>query len=310
MFRSIGTLVLALIALVAMYTYRTQLYVFAFQAYSQVLPCSRPLPYAIGTVDKRFSISRDELRADIERAVGIWNAAASTTLFVYDPVHPVLTVNLTYDARQQTTQKLQEISSSAADKSTTYDETKAKYMSGYASYQRDLAAFNTAYTSYQSAVSAYMQEVQASNARGGATPATVARLNATAASLQQRQAALAEQQANLDAKASAVNALVEQLKSIAGQLDVDAQTYHTVGSAIGERFEEGLFSSLAGHEQIDVYEYDTKTRLVRLLAHEFGHAIGLDHVNDPDAIMYKLNQADNVKPTADDIAEMKRACRM
>ena len=52
-----------------------------------------------------------------------------------------------------------------------------------------------------------------------------------------------------------------------------------------------------------------RLKLVRLLAHEMGHAVGIDHVGDPEAVMYKLNMGENLTATATDLAELNKVCR-
>ena len=40
-----------------------------------------------------------------------------------------------------------------------------------------------------------------------------------------------------------------------------------------------------------------------------GHAVGIDHVGDPEAVMYKLNMGENLTATATDLAELNKVCR-
>jgi hypothetical protein len=311
MVRAAKTLIPLLVLGAFAYVYRAPVTVFAFQTVQQVAPCRIPITYTIGSIDPRFGISEARLQTALSSGEAVWEKAAGRDLFKYMATGTAqVRVNLVYDTRQETTDKLNKIGISLNSSVASYEALKAQYAAALEKYQSERAAFNSAFATYESDVRAYETEVRKWNAGGGAPPEAAAKLTAQKRALESRQASLMQRQSVLNQEADSVNAMVAGVNRLAKSLNMQVTQYNTTGQSTGEEFEEGVFESAPGREKIDIYEYDSDARLKRLIAHELGHALGMDHVADPKAIMYRLNQSETDNPTADDLTEMRRVCRM
>jgi hypothetical protein len=71
----------------------------------------------------------------------------------------------------------------------------------------------------------------------------------------------------------------------------------------------GQYISNEKGERINIYLFQNTTELKRALRHEFGHALGLNHVSSPDSMMYPMNNgSENLELTTEDKAELAKAC--
>ena len=243
-----------------------------YYQYQNTRPCIHPIPYAIGTVDARFGLKNSTLLFETEAAVAIWNKAAGKTVLTYDP-SAALKVNLIYDEREASAKLGIMIASQQAD----MDSARAS-----------LDAMQAQFTAEQSA---YNQKVSAINARGGATRSEAAELSSERDSLN----ALAS---SINSKVALYNASVKDLNAKVAEFNQTA----------GRTFEEGQYVRDSSGTRINIFEFVGTTQLERVLAHEFGHAIGLDHNDDPKSIMYAKNESGNLVPTASDLAALKAVC--
>lgn len=304
--RVINIIFLCVVA-VAGFVYQDVLANVWVQSFNKYFPCKYPISYSIGEFDTRFGVTKQDFLATLKDAEAIWESSIQKDLFKYKE-DGGLKINLIYDDRQKTTTELRKIESSVENTRENYDTLKIEYDKLVSAYEKEKKQYEIRLSAFETKKDAYDAEVTKVNSKGGGNKETVARLNAEKNSLVYEMNSLNSMQAKLNADVKKINSLSETLNSLVKNLNLNVNKFNTIGSSLGEEFEEGVYVSDVEGRRINIYQFENRTKLLRLMAHELGHAVGLDHNDDPKAIMYRLNNGYNEKLTATDLADLKQLC--
>lgn len=269
-------------------------------------PCASPITYKIGQFDTRFGVSQAQFLAAMNEAANVWNKAAGKTVLEYSS-NGTLPVNLIYDDREATTQETQTLETTINSGKETADSVKGEYTNLKAQYESDEAAYASAVDAYNQALDSYNQEVTYWNQQGGAPEAEFQKLGSEKTELASERSTLESKRTAINSEADAVNALIDKYNLLVDHVNANVAE---VNQSAGREFEEGEYVSDSSGKRINIYEFENEDKLVRVLAHEFGHSLGLQHNPDPQSIMYYLNDSTNIIPSPEDLAALKAACNL
>lgn len=245
--------------------------------------CDTPKYYSLGRIDKEFHLTEAEFQADIQEAQAIWNKASGKQLFVFKDRAP-LQVHLIYDKRQSLNEEITSLNNDVVRKDTDLKPQIDDYNRKSADLQKRIQALNT--------------EIMTVNDRGGATREEYDALIA-------RQESLQKEARDLNAIADSLSISRDNLNQEIDDLD---ETVSAFNDALQIKSEGGKYSLDDKGERIEINIYSNKAELIHVLAHEIGHAIGMDHVKDEKSIMFERTN-EIITPSNDDLAALAYACR-
>lgn len=271
--------------------------------------CDTPIHWRLGTVDSRFPIGRKEFLVTAIMSEAVWEKQIGKDLFVYDP-DATFVVTTAFDERQKMTydtrnleQKIDRYNETAESLKDTYDDRKA-------AFERDQKVLQRRIDAFQNDLADYNGDVSRANGNGGASPETYASLEKRRKALETEQSAIGKESDRLGKVADAVNSVAGKLNAETANVKRNLSEYR---QKYGEPqpFVQGLYESPL--TSITVYQFEGTEDLRLVLAHEFGHALGIEeHVPDDEgAIMYAMMGGQDLRNpalTEGDLAAYETAC--
>lgn len=265
-------------------------------------PCAEPLSYAIGAYDERFGITRQEFETAVADAAALWNLAAGSAVLMASS-EPTVSVNMLYDERQ----KAIDLGETIGGEQSAYDAMKTEVDRLNDRFVSLRTAHESKVEVYERDVRRYEEDVETWNARGGAPPAAYEELEARKRDLERRRRGLDAEVDTLNGIVATIQERVKELNRLADETNEKVNTYN---KTLGHDFDQGNYVEDETEKRITIFTFEDRMELERVLAHEFGHALGIGHLEDAGSIMYSYNIGNALTLTEQDVAALKEVCEL
>lgn len=251
-------------------------------------PFDTRLRYRIAEVDPRFGLSEDELKWISQQATDIWKAGTGKDYFVYDP-NARLSIHLIYDQRQHDSVQRRQQFGQIQQSQQLWTSKNQQLKQFKAELDRANAMLEARKTQLDLQLQQYNQQIAIINQNGGIPPSHREQLLRQQNQLQQQIFGLKQEISIYNQKIQQLNLQVDELNQLNQQIDSSVKHFN-------QRFQPKLFDKGSfNRKQITIYEFESEEDLRLTLAHEFGHALGLKHNQDPQALMYPLMKDQNLQ---------------
>ncbi|MCA9365741.1 matrixin family metalloprotease [Candidatus Kaiserbacteria bacterium] len=244
--------------------------------------CKTPIYYSLGSFDERFGISATEALADVKEAETLWENRTGRDLFVYDP-QADFKINFIFDERQQEIDSQEVFKEKLDNAKAKSDLLNEEYQKLVSEYENILSQYNSETEQYENKLKKYNNKVASYNKDGGAPPDVYEELNAEQDALERQRQYLNSRSRELRQLVDAINEIGQEGNELANNYNRSVETYNQ-RYGHSEAFTQGDYQT----DKINIYTFKDDTELVKVLVHEFGHALGIGHVEGETSIMYYL----------------------
>ncbi len=250
--------------------------------------CRIPYGVRIGDIDAAFGMSRVDLEGALREAFAVWESYAQRPLFQLRDSASATPVHLRFDERQAQSDEMAEERRAQEDIAIEIDRMRAELESYRREFEGKRAALHDEADAYARAVRTYEEWVAAFNRSRSQSQAEQRLLTSEREALDRENRRLQGLQQEQQLDQEQFNRRVEAFNQEVAGLN-DRSRVAAAAMAGHGPVGAGRFMRIARSESIEVYLVTSYPDLVLTLAHELGHALGIDHVEGAGSIMSAVN---------------------
>jgi len=288
----------------------------SINALSKSQPCDEPFLLAVGDIDSRFALSDDDIKNAIHSAAGLWNSGSERELLTYrengqEQEEADIIINFVYDERQERTDRELRFRERIRSEQSRIDRLREANESERQRFDQRSGEYLKLAEQTTTELNNLNAWVSEKNEEGGLTEWEHDQFQQRKAEIEELQAKVLTERENLDRKAQTINRDTDLLneKFARNNQLIDQYNDEFAGDM---RFTKATYQRLPGHGIITVNQFMNRSELLLILAHEMGHALGIDHLSNPESVMFSQMGEQQLFPevqlSENDVRAVQKIC--
>lgn len=271
-------------------------------------PCDESRTYRVGEIDSRFNITENQVKNVMEEVEEVWFEAFGKELLTYRE-NGQISIDFIYSEQQKLFEEERSTSNRIQGKDQQFSTQKRKYERISRQYEENLEQYKIMLGKFNDMVDSHNTLI--AGLRGQKlSPEQQQKIKENEEKINSFKSRLDQKQSEVETLRKRVNTQADELNRLNAQRNELVSEYN---SQFGEpkKFDQGRYVREGSNERIYVYQFSDIQSLKAVLAHEAGHALGLNHVDNPSSVMYELMSEQNIrdiKLSNEDIEALRERC--
>ncbi len=272
-------------------------------------PCSEPLTFHMGEIDERFNISEERIAEVLRNVSRAWSEAAGAEVMKFSEDGDVQ-VNFVYDSQQQMTDRELQFRERLNREEREISRLESEHRQMTERFDQKTMEYRNDSADLQNKIDRMNEWVNEQNSAGGFTEEKLEVFKERESEINREANELNYRAEQLSVMANEINRFMDDLNEKIDQKNRLIKEYNNTFSGT-RRFTQGTYQWVGNRRWINVFQFSGQRELELVLAHEMGHAIGIDHVDNPQSVMHHLmgNQSGpELQFTDEDILALEKIC--